>query len=201
MVRYRQRKSREKSKRIILLALEGSNKTEKIYFHNFQDRGKNFIIKIVPGNETDSVSLVEQTIKYIKKNGIDLSEDDIAYCIFDTDVNLKKDLLIAKAITKAEQHKIVPIVSSPCIELWFLLHFDYTTARLNNDEVCERLKKFCSKYSKSYNIFPELVDKLSNAITNSKKLEKEQIKNGYKLRTVEANPYTEVYKIVEELIK
>ena len=100
----------------------------------------------------------------------------MAYCIFDTDVNPKKDLLITKAIEIAEQNNIIPIVSSPCFELWFLLHFDYTTARLNNSEVCKRLLKFCPKYSKSYNIFPELFDKLNKAINNSKKLEKEQIK-------------------------
>lgn len=39
------------------------------------------------------------------------------------------------------------------------------------------------------------------AIKNAKKLEKYQLQNNKKLQSVEANPYTEVYKIIEELIK
>jgi len=55
-----------KSKRAILVAYEGKNKTEKNYFDSFKGIDKNYTIKIVPGNETDPINLVRQTIKKLK---------------------------------------------------------------------------------------------------------------------------------------
>ena len=52
-----------KSKKVILVAYEGNNKTEKNYFKNFSGREKNYVIEVVPGNETDPENLVRQTIQ------------------------------------------------------------------------------------------------------------------------------------------
>ena len=41
---------------------------------------------------------------------------------------------------------------------------------------------------------------MSDAITNAKKLEKYQLENGKIIGNVEANPNTEIYKIVLELL-
>ncbi len=190
-----------KSKRVILIAYEGDNKTEKNYFNNFSGRDKNFIIKVVPGNETDPVSLVRQTIHKVNDLDLDLLEDDIAYCVFDADIKLDKNKQILEAINLAKENNIIPIVSTPCVELWFLLHYEYSTAIVNNNEVIERLKKYYPKYEKNCNIYPSINDKLNKAISNAKKLEKYQLENERQLQTVETNPYTEMYKIVEELIK
>lgn len=190
-----------KSKRVILVSYEGKNKTEKNYFSNFSGRDKDYTIKSVPGNETDPVNLVRQTIQKVKDLGLDLSEDDKAYCIFDADIKKEKNIQIASAVKLAKDNNIIPIVSTPCVELWFLLHYEYTTAMISSDDVIIRLKKHYPKYEKNCNIYPDIIDKINNAIDNSKKLEKYQQQNNRKLQTVEANPYTEMYKIVEELIK
>ncbi len=190
-----------KSKRVVLVAYEGENKTEKNYFDNFLGRDKNYIIKSVPGNETDPINLVKQTIKKVKDLELDLSLDDKAFCIFDTDTKLEKNVQIEAAIKMSKKNNIIPIVSSPCVELWFLLHYEYTTAIVSSNEVIERLKRYYPKYEKNCNIYPDIKDKTNKAIDNSKKLEKYQKQNNRKLQTVEANPYTEIYKIVEELIK
>lgn len=79
-----------KSKRVILVSYEGKNKTEKIYFNNFCNRENDFIIQIVPGNETDPVNLVKQTIQKKNELGLDLGADDRAFCIFDTDTKMQK---------------------------------------------------------------------------------------------------------------
>lgn len=190
-----------KSKRVVLVAYEGENKIEKNYFDNFLGRDKNYIIKSVPGNETDPINLVKQTIKKVKDLELDLSLDDKAFCIFDTDTKLEKNVQIEAAIKMSKKNNIIPIVSSPCVELWFLLHYEYTTAIVSSNEVIERLKRYYPKYEKNCNIYPDIKDKTNKAIDNSKKLEKYQKQNNRKLQTVEANPYTEIYKIVEELIK
>ena len=190
-----------KSKRVILVAYEGENKTEKNYFDNFSGRDKNYIIKSVPGNETDPINLVKQTIKKINDLSLDLSMDDKAFCIFDTDIKKDKNTQIEMAIKISRENNIIPIVSAPRVELWFLLHYEYTTATINSNEVIEKLKRHYPKYKKNCNIYPDIKDKINKAIDNSKKLEKYQKQNNRKLQTVEAYPYTEIYKIVEELRK
>lgn len=200
MNKLRNQKNR-KSKRVILVACEGNNKTEKNYFNGFSGRDKNYVIKFVPGNETDPLNLVKQTVISIKNNGIDLSDDDKAFCVFDTDTNLAKNQQINNAIELARDNGIIIIISSPCIELWFLLHYKYISTYLKNDDVIRELKECCKNYEKNCNMYSIIVNKTLEAIEKAKRLEKEQINNGKAIQTVEGNPYTEVYKIVEEFLK
>lgn len=190
-----------KSKKVILVAFEGKNKTENNYFSNYRLRDKDYIIKLVPGNETDPINLVNKTIVKVKELGLNLEENDRAYCIFDTDLDERKNMQIIKARKLAKKYHIIMITSNPCIELWFLLHFEYTTAWLSNNDVINKLKKYYPKYEKNINIFPEIKDKVSEAIKNAKKLESFQLDNNKIIGMVDANPSTEMYKIVEELIK
>lgn len=151
--RDRKRNSKvRKSKRVILVAYEGKNKTERNYFDSFKGIDKSYTIKVVPGNETDPVNLVKQTID-----------------IFDTDINISKNVQIKKAKELAQNSNVVIITSSPCIETWFLLHYEYTTANMNNDEVIKKLKRHFPKYNKNCNMYPIIVDKTKEAYDNAKK--------------------------------
>ena len=189
-----------KRKNKILIAVEGTNKTEKIYFSNFDDGKKPYTITIAKGNDTDPLGMIKLLSKEIDKRDIDLSNGDIAFCVFDTDVNIKKNKIIKDAINLAKEKGIRIITSTPCIELWFLLHFEYTTARLSNNSVIKRLKKYLPKYEKNINIFPDIKDKVYEAIDRAKRLESFQLQNNKIIGMVEANPNTEMYKVVEELI-
>ena len=80
--------------------------------------------------------------------GLDLQDDDVAYCVFDTDIDPNKNKIIEEAIQLAMKNHIKIITSSPCIELWFLLHYDYTTANMSSKNVIKRLKKFYPQYEK-----------------------------------------------------
>ena len=192
-------RSIRKSKRVILISLEGKNKTEKTYFENFNCREKEYIIKVVPGNETDPANLVNQTIKKVKDLKLNLDDDDRAFCIFDTDTDSSKNLQIDEAIKNADKYNIKVVTTSPCIELWFLLHYTYTTSSMDNVTIINRLKKYCPKYSKNYNIYPTICNKTKSAYNNAIKLEKYQKSNNRNIQHVESNPHSEVYKIIEEL--
>ena len=72
---------------------------------------------------------------------------------------------------------------------------------MDSVEVIKRLKDYYPKYEKNINIYPDIIEKINLAIKRAKKLEKYQINNNRKIGTVEANPNTEVYKIVEHLMK
>lgn len=86
-----------KQKNKILIAVEGKNKTEKIYFNNFDDGKKNYSISFAKGNYTDPLNLVGMLINEAKKIGMDLDDGDEAYCVFDTDINPKKNKIIDEA--------------------------------------------------------------------------------------------------------
>lgn len=190
-----------KQKSKILIAAEGKNKTEKTYFSNFEDGKKSYNITYARGNNTDPLKLVKMLIKEIDELKLDLQDDDVAYCIFDTDVDPNKNKIIEEAIQLAKKNNIKIITSCPCIELWFLLHYDYTTANMDNEEVIKRLKEYYPKYEKNINIYPDIIKKIDSAIDRAKKLEKYQNDNNRRIGTVESNPNTEVYKIVEHLMK
>lgn len=190
-----------KQKSKILIAAEGKNKTEKAYFSNFEDGKKSYNITYARGNNTDPLKLVKMLIKEIDELKLDLQDDDVAYCIFDTDVDPNKNKIIEEAIQLARKNNIKIITSSPCFELWFLLHYDYTTANMDSEEVIKRLKEYYPKYEKNINIYPDIIKEIDLAIDRAKKLEKYQTDNNRRIGTVEANPNTEVYKIVEYLMK
>ena len=190
-----------KQKSKILIAAEGKNKTEKTYFSNFEDGKKSYNITYARGNNTDTLKLVKMLIKEIDELKLDLQDDDVAYCIFDTDVDTNKNKIIEEAIQLAKKNNIKIITSSPCFELWFLLHYDYTTANMDSEEVIKRLKEYYPKYEKNINIYPDIIKEIDLAIDRAKKIEKYQIDNNRRIGTVEANPNTEVYKIVEYLMK
>lgn len=190
-----------KQKSKILIAVEGKNKTEKTYFSNFEDGKKTYNITYARGNNTDPLKLVKMLIKEIDELKLDLQDDDVAYCIFDTDVDTNKNKIIEEAIQLARKNNIKIITSSPCFELWFLLHYDYTTANMDSEEVIKRLKEYYPKYEKNINIYPDIIKEIDLAIDRAKKIEKYQIDNNRRIGTVEANPNTEVYKIVEYLMK
>lgn len=190
-----------KQKSKILIAAEGKNKTEKTYFSNFEDGKKSYNITYARGNNTDPLKLVKMLIEEIDELKLDFQDDDVAYCIFDTDVDPNKNKIIEEAIKLAKKNNIKIITSSPCFELWFLLHYDYTTANMDSEEVIKRLKEYYPKYEKNINIYPNIIKEIDLAINRAKKIEKYQIDNNRRIGTVEANPNTEVYKIVEYLMK
>lgn len=189
-----------KPKNKILIAVEGKNKTEKIYFNNFENGKRSYNITYARGNNTDPLKLVQMLIKEINELKLDLKNDK-AFCIFDIDTDFTKTKIIKDAIQLAKNNDINVITSTPCFELWFLLHYGYTTKNMNGLDVIKKLRSYYSKYEKNINIYPEIVDNLNIAINRAEKLEKYQIENNYKIGSVLANPNTEVYKIVDYLVK
>ncbi len=79
--RGRNRQNR-KRRPIIVIGCEGNNKTEEIYFKNFNSR--KCIIKFSTGNSTDPVGIVNDLIKFID-NEIGREDDDKYYVVLDTD--------------------------------------------------------------------------------------------------------------------
>lgn len=196
--RGRNRQSRKRNS-IIVIGCEGKNKTEEIYFKNFNSR--QCIIKFSTGNSTDPVGIVKDLIRFIE-NDIGREKDDKYYVVIDTDINQNKRSQIDKAKKLAIKNGVEFITSIPTFEYWYILHFEYTTKMYNSsEEVQNAIKEKIKGYTKSMNIYNLLKEKTDVAIKNAKEVEKYHLKAGESLDNENSNPYTGVYKVVEELIR
>ena len=130
--------NRRKRKKIIFIATEGKNKTEKLYFKKFNS--DKVQIRFAKGGSTDPVNMVSELLFECKDMGFDPEAGDTAYCVLDSDFAASKNIQIALADKKAEANDLSLIVSSPCFEIWYLCHYDYSTKAFgSNEEVINEL--------------------------------------------------------------
>jgi len=112
------------SRRQLLVFAEGK-KTEDLYLTNwrrlFRDR---VIVKIAPHEHTTPFELAADAVAQRRldlreaKRGRGAAYDEY-WCVFDVDDHPK----IPEALELARANNISVAMSSPCIELWFLIHF------------------------------------------------------------------------------
>lgn len=202
MGRVKQRKRNSvvrERKSVVAIGCEGKNKTETNYFRNFSSRECK--IKFSTGNRTDPVGMAEDLVKYIKDEDISTEYGDKIYLLIDIDVNQNKQELINKAKIICDQHNIELIVSNPTFEYWYILHFGITNKSYQNSKQAKtELRKILGDYTESMDVFEIIKDKTQSAIANAKQVEKLQQDTGCVLYSEQCNPYTAVYKVVEELI-
>ena len=186
----RRKSNIKKLKKQIFIIGEGI--TEQIYFNQLK-QFENIKIKIKP--ELPYTTDITGIVKKAKKIS-DASPANIVYCIIDLDRILSNTAEAKKyKKLKPENKKIKFFEINPCFELWFLLHNKYKGKEYNNcNEVIKFLKKYIPDYEKTEkyflkkNLYVLLKDKLSIAVSNSKKLNN----SGSKTKC-------DIYKIIEEL--
>ena len=147
--------------------------------------------------------MVSELLSECKDMGFDSEAGDMAYCVLDSDFLASKNKQIALADKKAEANDLSLIVLSPCFEIWYLCHYDYSTKAFgSNEEVIDELKKKIPQYGKNKEDMYQLLRPMQdNAVTNAKKLESYNIQGGKKSHTVEFMPSTEVYRIIETIME
>lgn len=185
-----------KRKSVILLAAEGKNKTETLYFKSIPC--SDYLIKIAPGNYTDPVNMVQALYKEYEEMDLDVTLGDAAFCLVDSDTDPMKDRQLEIADEKAPD-RIHVVVSSPCFEVWYLCHFTGSTRQYaSNNDVLKALKQYIPEYRKDMpGLWKIIGDKTETAIRNAKFLQQQCVDKGLKQHTVAFTPSTEVYKIVE----
>ncbi len=185
-------------KQIVLLSVEGQNKTEKNYFNGFNNETTKVVF--TSGNETDPVKLSKRLLQEYKDNQLDDGLGDLAFCVVDGDVSKKQEVEIRKAETIVKKKGKV-IVSNPCIEVWFLFHFtDSTRQYKSSQEAVNRLKEYIPDYEKNMKeIYNQLFDKLDTAISNAKKLDDYNQMLNRSLHSYDYQPSSEIYKIIEKI--
>lgn len=153
---------KRKRKPVMLITAEGRNKTEKQYFNSFQDQHGKYSIRFATGLETDPVGMLKAMEKAWKKNELSEKDGDKAYIVLDMDCKPEKIRLVKELQKKSKNIKF--IVSNPCIEVWFILHFIYTTHQFKDSkEPKKELAKYIPEYEESMDISAILRPMLNNA--------------------------------------
>ena len=125
------------------------------------------------------------TAEYIEnyKQGKPTHEKDSNYLVYDLDV--------PEMITRLSKIKGCELlVSNPCIELWFLLHYKNQTASTNNANCCREMNNRNKTYKKGAidkKLKEKLILKREDAVKRAKAL------NAYE------NPSSTMYKLIEIL--
>lgn len=200
--------ARKRGKRKLkpVYAIIGDGLTEKIYFDELKriEEIKNVQIKPeLPVGKGDFRETFEKTDELLDQ---DL---DKVYIVIDKDDIVTKNLMNEYIQTLKDKQKeiksgeLVIIECNPCFEIWFLLHYTYTTKRFRRCSGLEKeLKNYISDYSKKQDYLkrsklystlkPNLFD---TAVPNSKKLFKKAQSNSAGNRF----PTCRVHKIISDL--
>ena len=190
-----------KEKPMIIITAEGKNETEAQYFDGFRTPDCPYIIKFhKAGHLTDPTKLAESIRKRWDKEEADVRAGDMAFVIVDLDNKESKAKEIHQLKTKNRVEKF--IVSNPSFEVWYLLHYEYSTrSYMNADAVIRELKKYYPEYEKTSDMYPLLKDKMSEAVANAEKLEAYHKEEAYQHPYVNCNPYTDVHKLVKLVLE
>ena len=171
-----------KTKKIILVGAEGKNQTERKYFKAFNQVQSEYKIMAGKGNNTDPVGVVEDLLKSAKQEELDLKDGDMLACFIDVDFKKGRDQELRAAMKLARQNNISVFLSNPCFEIWYLLHFRYSTKLYgSNEEVIKELGCYISDYSKSKDVYNLIENKIDQALLNTKRLESYHLENGTKI--------------------
>ena len=191
--RLRRRRPSRPTRPTVLICCEGG-KTEPQYFSDLcRDRRVYSQVKIVPPEHgTHPKGVVECAVQYRAEAKWDRTPYDEAWCVFDMDSHSG----VPGAFQKAEARGIGVAFSNPCFEIWYLLHFEYSTAERSGAEVRQRLREHVPDYDKSASVFHHLKGCLGTACSHAVRLREYHCA----IRNPEtANPSTSVDRLVVKL--
>jgi len=182
----RQQRSKIKMKGSNTFAFVVDGDTEVWYLHMLKRNERELNINIEP--KLPSKKSISEQFKMVKDLAADYTK---VFWIVDYDVIAKETREAKKGVETSEQlfirlkekaekiDNIIVIVNNPCIEFWFLLHFEKTSKLFTDCNSAEKqLKKHLTDYQKTRkyftkqdnDIYLKLKHKLNDAKVNSKNL-------------------------------
>lgn len=144
------------------------------------------------------LSLVERAVATKREtereeaHGRGRSYDEI-WCVFDRDVHPNVD----EALALAERHGISVVLSNPCIELWFILHFEDQTASIHRHDAQRRATDLlgCGK-ALTVAVAEGLVARFDGARTRAHALDLKHAGDGSPPRS---NPSSDMWRLIDRI--
>ncbi len=202
----RQKRDRARNTRYLIVC-EGT-KTEPHYFRELLDdlTIRTQLVRIAPNDGVSPDRVVAHALALYEDDAASGDAYDTVYCVFDRDRHTTFDASVQR--TKDLNGAGIPLVaitSTPCFEIWLLLHFGYTDHPFHpagkksvGDQVVAALKvkKGFGKYGKGQKgIYAQLKDNLGDALDNADQLRRHCAATG------STNPATDIDKLVLALRK
>ncbi len=200
----RQKRERARNKRVLIVC-EGT-KTEPHYLRELLDdlHISPQVVRVAPnkGNSPDCV--VAHALALYDEDAVAGDAFDRVYCVFDRDRHTTFDAAVqhTQALSVAGK-PFVAVTSTPCFEVWLLLHFGYSDQPFHaagkksvGDQVVTALKTKpgFAKYGKGQKgVYGQLKGALADALTHAQRLRK------HCAASASINPATDVDELVKAI--
>lgn len=190
---------KRRRKSVMLFTAEGRNKTEKKYLLSFQDQhGKYSIQYVHTGLDTDPAGMLKSMKSAWDRYELSAKDGDKAYIVLDMDCKPEKIKLVKQLQRSSKNIRF--IASNPCIEVWFILHFIYTTHQFTDSKEPKReLAKYIPGYEENMNVSEILRPRLEQAGKNVEKLVSHFESIDVKWGDPDCNPMTDVIEVLKKL--
>lgn len=198
MMRSRGRRSTPRAPKPRLLIVCEGKRTEPNYFEGFRKEHRNVIISVCESPGKTPIQIVRYAIEKADELDIGKVPGDSAWCVFDVDDCMDKDM--RKAVDMA-RGRLELAVSNPCFELWFLLHFTYIERRMDTcHEVIDVLRRHIPGYDKAGDHYDRLIHLAPAAIMNAERLERGRSGRGLEAYDRNANPCTGMHHLILDIL-
>lgn len=195
------KKCREKP--VILIVAEGNNQTEKNYFNSFrQSNGKYVLYVHGTGGPTDPQHMKEKLEALWSQYDMSADNGDFGYIVLDLDCGKDNKANTIKSLKKDLGRHISFIVSNPCFEVWFLLHYrNSTRSFMDSGKAIEELKKYIPDYEKKLDVSKDIAGYFNKALGDADRINKVYESENRDWPSNECNPRTDVPIIFHVLQK
>ncbi|MDR1404831.1 MAG: RloB family protein [Candidatus Methanoplasma sp.] len=130
-------------------------KTEALYLRHLKERNSNVEVMVCESENKNPSKMVGNCVHKMKEKGVDVSQGDIAFCVFDVYNNKEDDLRAAAVAAKKSGIKL--IVSNPRFEIWLLMHFRSVSGLPADAKIEDMLSVHLGcKYSKTDDIWDHI---------------------------------------------
>jgi hypothetical protein len=192
----------------ILIVCEGA-KTETSYFKAMKaDPGAGLtsvhVDVLNPGADSAPISVVRHALNQFKvrqreaKTSIFLSSYDQVFCVMDKDQHASLGEALDLIEASSRTIPITGILSCPCFEIWYLLHFRFSTMEYQLfRELESELRREIPGYTKALDVYHVLKPHLAKALRHAGRLE---LHHAEVSTTRVPNPSTEVHHLVAKLL-
>ena len=194
-----QRKLRQERRRHSFLVLVEGEVTEESYLLFWKRRLREHVLVDVPDFHGTPMSLVKEAVAIKRaeeredRRGRGRMHDEY-WCVFDVDAHP----YLEEAIALAEANCVKIAISNPCIELWFLLHFQDRTAYIERHEAARLVKE---ELGGGKGLTPDALDDLGENFDVAKgraiQLESKHCGDG---TPAPGNPSSGIWSLVDALI-
>ena len=176
----------------IFILTEGE--TERIYLNHLKKRGRNYSLHIQSYGRNDPLKMVKRCNEIFRNREMSIRRGDHAFCVMDVD-NCKDDDF-RKALQYSERNGIQIILSNPCFEVFFLLHFTDEIPDFTSKEMKKELLNYIDGYRETGDYWNHLLKNQSDALMRSRSyhLEIDSVING-----ILGTNVWELFDLVEKL--